>query len=324
MSGEPFFSAARRSLDNIDWGKWGIRAGSLVLAFFLWLYAVTEHYYKKELVIRLQVEDPASGSPRDREVMVANLMPKQVRVAVSGKGKRLLQLDSDFFLMRLSPEGRAGTARTYRLMPELVETRVADLGVKLEEVIEPREIEIVLDWRAVREVPVKPVVELEVAERYIQVGETAIEPRMVEISGPQTQIATIEYVKTDSLVRKQVHDRLDELLALRPPAKMRCILNPAQVRVMADVQILAQDELLQVPVKVRHSTGRRVEAEPSRVRVKVKGGIDIIANLEAEKDLELFVDYREYRGVPLAIRYEAPAWFEIVELAPSMVELVER
>jgi hypothetical protein len=105
---------------------------------------------------------------------------------------------------------------------------------------------------------------------------------------------------------------------------MRCALNPPQVRVMADVQPLAQDDLGQVPVKVRHSMGRKVELEPSRVRVKVKGGFDILANLDPERDLELYVDFRDFVGEPLSVLYEESPQFEVIEIAPPKVDLVER
>jgi len=227
---------------------------------------VTEHIYEREIEVRLQIEDPSSPSPQERKVTVASLPPSQVRVSVSGKGRDLLQLESEELLVRLKPEGRAGSVRTYRLTPELVENKAAQLGVKVEEVIEPKEIEIALDWRAEREVPVKPSIELDIADRYIQVGETRIEPKVVQVSGPSSQIGLIDYVSTEPLVLTEVQEDVDEPLVLLPPSGMRCALDPPQVRVQADVQILAQDDLSQVQVKVRHSMGRQVEVEPSRVR----------------------------------------------------------
>jgi hypothetical protein len=243
---------------------------------------------------------------------------------VSGKGKDLLQLEGDGFLMRLRPEGRAGSVRTYRLTPELVENRSTELAVKIEEVVAPKDVEIALDWRAEREVPVKPAIELQIADRYIQVGEMSVEPRVVGLSGPAGQLGRVSYVSTDSLVLSQVQEDVDLQLALRPPAGMRCALNPPQVQVRADVQPLAQDDLDQVPVKVRHSMGRTVELEPSQVRVRVKGGFDILANLDPERDLEFFVDFRDFTGEPLSVLYEDSPRFEVIEIVPSKVALVER
>ena len=100
--------------------------GALVLACFLWLHAVTERLYERAFDIRLQVEDPP-----DREVVVASLVPERVRILVSGRGKKLLQIDDDSFVLRLRPEGKAGSVHSYRLTPALVENKRADLEVKV-------------------------------------------------------------------------------------------------------------------------------------------------------------------------------------------------
>lgn len=311
-------------MKKLNWGDWGIRVGALALAFFLWFYAVTEHLYEKEIHIRLRVEDPPVSDPPAREVVVANLPPDHVRVLVAGRGKDLLQLDGDGFLLRIEPEGSAGSVRSYRLTPALVENRTTDLEVRIEEVLEPKEIEIVLDWREERGVPVEPVVALEIAEAYVQVGEVRIEPEEVEIIGPRRQVLAVDRIRTDSLILKEVSEEVDYPLALRKPAGMRLELNPAQVRLRVDVQILAEDDIVQVPVEVRHARGRNVDPEPSRVHVRVRGGVDIIANLDSERDLVLFVDYRDFSGGSMPILSEKNELFNIIEIIPSRVSLIER
>lgn len=308
-----------------NWGDWGIRVGALALAFFLWFYAVTEHLYEKEIRIRLRVENPPVSDPPAREVVVANLPPDYVRVLVSGRGKDLLQLDGDGFLLRVEPEGSAGSVRSYRLTPALVENRTTDLEVRIEEIIEPKEIEIALDWRAERSVPVEPVVALEIAEAYVQVGKIGVEPEEVNIIGPRRQVLAIDRIQTDSLVLKEVSEEVNYYpLALRKPAGMRLELNPVQVRLRVDVQILAEDDIAQVPVEVRYAGRRNVDPEPSRVHVRVRGGVDIIANLDPVKDLNLFVDYRDFSGGSMLILIEKNELFNIIEIVPPRVNLIDR
>jgi len=305
-------------------GDWGIRVGALALAFFLWFHAVTEHLYEREIDIRLQMEDPPPSDPPSREVIVASLPPTHVRVLVSGRGKDLLQLNGDGFLLRIKSEGSAGSVRTYRLTPGHVENRTTDREVKIEEIIAPKEIEISLDWRVEREVWVKPLVELEVAEAYIQVGDMGIEPQKIKIAGPSKQMRKIEFIRTDSLDLKGLREDVDYQLALQKPGGIRIDLHPTRVRVKVDIQILAEDDIAHVPVKVRHVAGGNVVPEPSRVQVKVRGGVDVIANLDPEEDLELFVDYRDFIGENLPIRAEENSSFEIVGIVPAQVSLIER
>lgn len=317
-----FSSLYRAPLKKINWGNWGIRAGALALAFFLWFYAVTEHPYEKEVLVRLQVEPPASRA-QSRETIIANLLPEYVRVSVSGFGRDLLQLDEDDFILRLQAEGAAGSVRSYRLTTTMVENRT-DLEIGIEAIVEPREIQVTLDWRDMREVPIRPLVELEIAEAHVQVGEIELEPRTVRISGPSRQIDQVAYVETDSLILRGVRENVDHQLLLHPPLGMPANLDPTHVRVKANVQILAEHPFSRIPVKVRHAGGRKIGVEPPTVQVKVRGGFDIIAHLDAEKELELFVDYRDFVGENLVVLSESSPLFEVVEIIPPQVALVER
>ena len=301
----------------------GIKAGALALAVLLWFHAVTEHPYEKKVNIRLKVQDPPSD-PSSEKTIVANLLPDHVKVLISGQGKDLLRLNSDDFLLRVEPEGDPGSVRTYRLTPADIEDRIAELDVQIVEILEPKEIEIVLDKRAERKVQVIPFVELEIAEAYTQVGGIRIEPNEVEISGPSIQITKVEFIRTDSLIRKNIREDIEEKLWLSKPRGMRLDVDPPHVTLKVDVQILAENDIIDVPVQVRHTRGVNIIPEPAQVKVKVKGGVDIIANLDPEKDLDLYVDYRDYDGQSLLVLAAEDSLFEIREIDPSKVNLVER
>jgi hypothetical protein len=80
---------------------WGIKAGAIVLAVFLWFHAITEQRYETETQVRLLVEDPPPSVGVDNEMIVASEIPSTVRVLATGRGKDLLQLDDDAFVLRI-------------------------------------------------------------------------------------------------------------------------------------------------------------------------------------------------------------------------------
>ena len=311
-------------LKNPNVGVWGIKIGAFALAALLWFHAVTENSYKREVDVRLQVEDPRADAPGNG-IMVANLLPSHVRVLVSGSGKDLLRVDKGGLLLRLEPQqGRAGSVHLYRLTPGLVENRGGDKSVKVEEVLEPKEIEVVLDRRVEREVEVRPVVELNVAEAYTRVGDLHLDPQRVKISGPAGEIRKIRYVETDSLVAEGLDEDVVYQLSLRKPPGLRAELDPDHVTLKADIQILAEDDISGVPVEVRNTRGSRVTCTPPTVRVKVRGALQVLANLDPERDLGLFVDYRDYAGDRLPVRAAPKAPFEVREIVPAEVDLIVR
>jgi YbbR domain-containing protein len=305
------------------WARWGIRLGAVTLAFFLWLYAVTEHVYTMETTARLHVHDPVAPARGGGGVLVATSVPEEIAIRVTGRGKDLLRLERESFALHLRPEGAAGTTRSYRLAGDMIQARDG-VDVVVERIVAPQEIDITLDRRGQRLVAVHPRIGLAVAPAYVLVGDMSIDPRQVQISGPSAQIRMVQHIDTDTLSLPDVQDDVDVYLPLVSPEGVRGRLVPARVRLRANIQLLAQDDLLQVPVAIRHGAAARYRVEPARVRVKVKGGIEVIARIDPEQNVGLYVDALDYQGEPLAIRYDKERLFEILEVAPTHVYLIER
>lgn len=308
------------SLANISISSWGIRAGALVLSFALWLHVVTEKYYDKEITVRLWIEVPPPGEGLERDMVLASQVPSTVRVLVTGGGKDLLfDLDDDSFVLKLRAEGNN---RIHRLTPSQITKRVADLDVEVKEVLEPKEIAIALAPRMERDVPVRVRANIEVAAAYVQVPPMQADPARVRVIGPQQQVAALRYVETDSLVLQDVREDVDVEWSLRHPEQTQLAFVPEAVRVRATVQMLAEDDLIGVPITVRHLGEARLRPEPASAEVKVRGGIDVIAQLNPARDLDLYVDYAEYQGSALPVRSADTSVFEVRQIAPAYVDLV--
>ena len=171
--------------------------------------------------------------------------------------------------------------------------------------------------------PVVPALALEVAEGYVQAGEVKVEPRKVRLIGPERQISRVDWIETDSLRLAEVQEKVDLRVALRRPAGTQIDLSPDHVRWQVDIQELAEDTFERVPVQVRHTSGRKVTPEPAWVRVKVWGRFKIVAGLDPRRDIRVFADYREFDGETAPVRSEKSDLFEVVEIVPPQVRLVE-
>ncbi len=305
-------------LANIS--SWGIRAGALVLSFALWLHAVTEKYYDKEIAVRLWIEVPPPGEGVDGDLVLASQVPSTVRVLVSGGGKALLfDLDDDSFVLKLRAEGKH---RVHRLTPSQITKRAAEVDVEVKEILEPKEIEIALAPRMEKDLPVRVQASLAVAAAHVQVTPLQAEPALVRVIGPQQQVAALRYVDTDSLVLQDVGQDVDVKWPLRHPEHTQLAFVPEAVRVRASVQMLAEDDLVGVPIVVRHAGGVRLRPEPATAQVKVRGGVGVITQLDPARDVELYVDYAEYQGSALPVHSAETSLFEVRHIAPAYVDLV--
>ena len=307
-----------------NFGDWLVKGGACALAVLLWFHAVTEHTYQTEIDIRLQVEGvPADLSTDD--LMVANVLPNRVRVLVSGRGKDLLSLKEADFFLRVQPRGTSpGSVYSYRLSPDQVENLAAGADVQVRKIVEPREIEVEIDKRGERLVDVEAVLSLEIADAYKQIGKVKIDPPQVKFTGPSRRLQKIRSVRTDSVVLRDVRDDVDLQVGLRPPEGIRFELSPAQVRLRVEVQELAENNIAEVPVQVHNASGRHVQLEPARVRVRVRGGADIVGRLKAEQ-IYLFVDCRDASvGEGLSVQVRPDTLFEVIALEPFRVVVAGR
>lgn len=305
--------------------NWAIKVGSLALAILLWLHAVTEQTYEKEFDIALVVEDPHSV-PGVPTLTVGNVLPEKVRLLVSGPGKDLLRLNADHFRLRIQAQGRTNEVGSYKQKLEVgdVESDPTELDVQIKDILDPTEVEIALDRRVERNITVNPLIKLETAEAYTQVGDLRIEPSQIEISGPLSYVDTIQAIVTDSLILQDLEEDVNQILMLRKPAGRRIHIDPTVVTISADIQILAEDEISGIPVQVRYTGEREMATNPPRVQVKVRGGVDVVANIIAKTDLKLYVDYREFSGEPLFVRAEEDSFFEVRSISPAKVDLIEK
>ena len=313
-------------MNRQKFGDYGVRLGAVLLACLVWFYAATELNYRAEIDIPLQVANP----PPTREgipIVVANPVPDRVAVLVSGTGMDILLLEEDAFRLRVQPPvGRQGTRRRFRLVPEQVVAKY-DLAVRVEEVVEPKEVEVVMDRLVEADLPVRPLVELQIADSYTQVGPVEVTPGTVRVSGPALQVGALTVLRTDSLVRSGVRQDVTASLPIPLPGDSRIDLSSDRVTVMVDIQELAEYDIANVPVRVPRFRGRRLVARPSLVTARVRGGADVIGSLDPETDIELFADIRgrtPAAGEVVSVVPGPTSVFEIIETVPEYVTLVRR
>ncbi|MBT4100022.1 MAG: YbbR-like domain-containing protein [Gemmatimonadetes bacterium] len=307
-----------------DWltGDWGVKLGALFLATGLWLHAVTEHSYRRELDIRLLVDDPQPAG--ESALVVASELPATARIAVFGDGKDLLRLDESDFVLHLQSELSPGGRATIRPSPDQVEDH-SELNLVVESVIRPREVTVALDRLETRKVPIEPATVLEAANSFTIVGHVALKPDSVTISGPLHLVQAIHLIHTDTLTLTGLSGPVELDVQLAQPSTNLLHLDHQVTTLIADIQELAEYEVGNVPVRVEGRPG--AAAAPSRVTVKVRGGADLIGSLDPETDLGLYVDLRTASGANEAgelVLSPTDRLYELLEIIPARVSIVDR
>jgi YbbR domain-containing protein len=302
---------------------WGVKLGAVLLATALWFHAVTERTYRRNLQVPLIVEE-SSENVGDAPLMISSPVPPTVRVAVSGPGKDLLRAAGDDFLLRVQlPPGRPGRRLNLRLDGTQVERQV-ESNLTVDAVLLPTDLSVMLDHSEERRVPIRPRIGLRLAESYTQVGVSQLDADSVDITGPRGHVRQIEVIYTDSLFRTDVRADVDLDLALNIPQGRLIELRPDHVHLHVDIQELAEYEVLNVPVTVVDAPPGAA-AEPSRVSVRVRGGADLIGNLDPESDIGLSVNYELARSDEGGLIEANPGQlYEIRRITPERATVVLR
>lgn len=290
----------------------------MLLAFFLWFYATTEHRFERQLEARILPEAAATTDSAD--LVVTAPLPTVAQIVVSGRGWDLLHLNDETFVCRLHLDGPAGVQRIYRLTPAMVEGRTSKAEVTVERVIEPAEISVTLDWRQERRLPVFVPTDLLPADGFVLVGPPQVEPPQVSVSGPRGQIRRLRNAVTDSLVLRDISEDVDVILPLNWEPDVYLSADPARVRVLVQVQVLAETEFPAIPIRVRQTGGRVLHAVPSTARVRVRGGAAVLAAL-IPADLRLYADGRSGVDAIVPVLSEADPRYVVTTITPAAVTL---
>ena len=304
--------------------SWGAKLGAIALGSVLWVHAITEQSFDKEVLVRLVVEDPEI--PPESKPIVALLSPtvkSHVKVRVTGTGKNLLQMDLDDFVLRVKTQGHVGVTRTYLLSVGQIEFASVEKHVQFEEVIYPKEVSVYFDRLVEKDVPIELAVNVSSAIAHVVVGSPKVVPAIVRLMGPRSLLDTINKVYSDSISLKDVSDDVNIMLDLQSNVPKSVTVKPTNVNYTADVQIIAENILSNIPVNIRGRSGTRFKLIPEQVVVKIRGGVDEVSRIDPSSDLGLYVDYLNDGENVLEVKNDQiNSNFEILSIQPNQIEII--
>ncbi|MEH6771383.1 YbbR-like domain-containing protein [Maribacter arcticus] len=142
-----------------------------------------------------------------------------------------------------------------------------------------------------KKVPVRAMIELTFAANHILEGPMLLQPDSIQISGPKSQIDTINVIETELLKIDDLNNSFSNDVALKLPKQLNGItLSNDFVRVIGNV-VKFSELVIEVPVTVINlPPGIKVRTFPEIVEVRCQGTLERLKELEA-KDFEVVADY---------------------------------
>jgi len=216
----------------------GLKLASLVLASLLYAHVVTDQ--ERESVVQIPI---AAVGLADSLTSVGELPPR-VAVRVRGKWKDLIRLGlTRPFLSIDLATAHPGLFRTSitaddiarrALPPELTK------AVTVTEVLDPRSVDLTIEPKATRTLPVRARVVGRPAPGYILGGEPNVQPDSVRVMGPARLVQEADTVYTVAVDITGEREKIQRQVALAMPPNLanletrRCLVTVRLTRAEPD------------------------------------------------------------------------------------------
>lgn len=299
-------------LKNVD-----IRVVSVLLAFLLWLHAVTE----RDFTVTFDCPVELVNVPHDL-VPAATLMP--VSCDITAKGKDILA----FHLKTPRVVVDAGSRKARNLSVRLAESHLAmPFGLEAPHAeFQPAELSVRLDRLAFKTVLVVPDLAGQPAEGFIVSDSTAAEPCSARLWGPEktvTQTDTIftEPIRIDELRESQ---RRGARLALPDPRNYRA--EPESVVISLVFEKSGERFFRNIPLSLANrGAGFLVGFSPGTVDIVVAGPRMLLERTRPS-DIRVFLDLKGLApgGHRLQAVIELPDRMELIAATPRTFEVTIR
>ena len=243
---------------------------SILIGIILWLHVITEKQYETDLYASLSIEDIPP------KYVIANKIPTIVHIRISGKGKDLLAQFLTGGKAKISVANFSYGRKTIKLKPQNFD--FISSGIKLREVLSPKEIVIDLDRKSTKKVPVKSRLVVMPIEGMYCSKNPEFRPKTITIEGPESKVRKIDEVYTVPETLKGFNTSTSFLVPLVHPDE-KVIPIPDTVSVFVDVSKLVQRRIEDVEVE---STDYQFAGiiKPSTIAVIITGPKKNIENLK--------------------------------------------
>jgi hypothetical protein len=193
--------------------------------------------------------------------------------------------------------------------------------VEFSAIVRQSRIELYLDRKAEKAVPIVSSLFYQTDNRYVRVGPEILSPDSALLSGPASVLKNINRVKVRNRTFADLTGPVDKDMELEEVTGYNVSRNIDKCHIFADVQPYAQKSFTGKPVFTsRRSDGDQLTIEPDSVSVLIGGGRTALDLLDST-EVSVYLDTTALDSVPawLGLVAEIPRGFRTVKFEPDSV-----
>lgn len=293
----------------------------IIAAVLFWLLIISGQNYINVVELPLQVYEPRPDKS------LGKVLPKKVSVRVEGPGRAIF-LQNWFKKAGLILD--VGTINNLERisLKDYFKNRPNQVLLNEEltflEVVYPDSIDVLVEDKISKKLPVKVNADISIKSGYIQVGKELVQE--VTVEGPEGLVNKIKSISTRPLLVEDADASLTLRAELINPNPDLLQLNPAAVNVNINIEMIGERMISGVPIAIRNRPQElQIRTIPETVSLQITGGNTQIQSLNAE-DFTVYFDYltqwlpNKHYYTPRVITPETV--LDLLSISPERVEVV--
>ncbi len=274
-----------------------LKITALIFGIALWLYVVSLNTFKVELDI------PVRLVRLPEMLSIASKPPHSIRATLEG---------APFDLLRLRSKVLQGDSTAAAIIIDLQDAELGTMRRSINEknfsapgftnikFIEPDNqllfLDLDLDTKIERHVPVRSMVTIEAATGYLLTDVPKLDPDFITVAGARNIITRIIEIPTDSIAFSSlVHDTTYSVPLDFSQFPAHVSPGDSVVDISVNIQKIGKKSYRDIPVQLigmfDHDS---FKLDPSKVSVEITGGEGTLDSI-AKENIELFVEYNRFQ-----------------------------
>lgn len=279
--------------------NWPYKLAALVLALLLWFSVSAEERLDYPVPTNLEVE------VRDSAWVLVSV-PEEVQTYFqTQRGEAMGLTFGEQPVIRIVIDSVDGPTRQVPIRPDMVEYNTQLNARPME--VRPAEIELQLEPRVERRLPVRAELRTSAAEGFTVVREAILQPESVTVTGAESEVASMADVPTERVELEDLRSSFTRELTLLPPPGVPTVsVDPRAVLATVEVDSLVE-RAFRRPLDLSGAAASAAVSPRDSVDVVVRGAGGSLMDLTAgDVVAEVTVDSLPAGGASFPVRVRLP------------------
>ena len=293
----------------------------LVLATFFWFLSSLSKQYTTILTI------PLEYTSFNKDFILIEEPIDFIKIQVSGNGFELLgeqmSLNRNSLKVNLGDAMKLGKNRfgipTSKLQNEVYQ--YLDKDIRFERMTSDS-ILFKTDKRAMRTFKVIPDVELSFESSYNLMGEITVSPSMVEVSGPKSELDSIQFITTEKLKYGEVNDSLTLTYSFADDKRFQSLdIVPEKVSILVPVDKFTEKSF---EVLIEWNKNISIRTFPNKVKVVFLVPLfnyEQLTEQEIKAEVNLTEGFQKKKKLKVNIK-GVPDFAKLLRVEPEKIEFI--